>query len=561
MSVKAKEKENRGKNKRTPLFLQRLFSRRNSSSSDADLKTSSVQADGLKTPSSPSENKNIFDHVNRIRQSSGPSDLSQGSTDQRQGSTDLRPAQGQHEHTARSNGAPINLVRTSSTPGRISTPGRVESRPPSTGNRPATPSKEAASHFYYNINSPAKPPSTPPRSSTTPTRSSSTPNGSSVTPSKPPLTPNRGKSPRQRGRGEGRSARGSLVRNESLSIHFNNNNNSNNDNIDLNDNSYTNPESSNPFPPLGGVPGMDPPRPILHKVCSGYNPADIPEAVVVYSKNCRVSSDWAEYCCKLLAVNSAGGSSKVRQQPVEELSESLGQRVGTRHCEEVIYHADLQVVIISPRFLDWVERLNLNVGRLLHPPRLLGLMLGVLDTDLRPVHLNQLRQFVNWTVVDLKNEAEHEEVTRQISRLSAGLLKDGEKETSSVETKFKLFPRKINPGQNKLLVILDNPHHQVVEEVEVLFCFGDKHLLVDEFKLVKDDIFQIEAPESLLATSSMADVRLYVNRQCFGSMKLKLESSLSLLESAWKHQTNPVNIFSEAFGENFQNLNELGKQL
>ena len=31
----------------------------------------------------------------------------------------------------------------------------------------------------------------------------------------------------------------------------------------------------------------------------------------------------------------------------------------------------------------------------------------------------------------------------------------------------------------------------VVEEVEVVFCFGDKHLLVDEFKLVKDDIFQI----------------------------------------------------------------------
>ena len=38
-----------------------------------------------------------------------------------------------------------------------------------------------------------------------------------------------------------------------------------------------------------------------------------------------------------------------------------------------------------------VERLNLNIGRLLHPARLLGLMLGVLDTDLKPVHLNQLR--------------------------------------------------------------------------------------------------------------------------------------------------------------------------
>ena len=31
----------------------------------------------------------------------------------------------------------------------------------------------------------------------------------------------------------------------------------------------------------------------------------------------------------------------------------------------------------------------------------------------------------------------------------------------------------------------------VIEEVEVTFCYGDKRLILEEFKLVKDDIIQI----------------------------------------------------------------------
>ena len=69
------------------------------------------------------------------------------------------------------------------------------------------------------------------------------------------------------------------------------------------------------------------------------------------------------------------------------------------------------------------------------------------------------------------------------------------------EPVFKLFPRKVNPGQTKLLVILDAaPTSGSIEEVEVVFNYGSRRrLVVEEFKLVKNDVIQIGRSPKMIA--------------------------------------------------------------
>ena len=64
------------------------------------------------------------------------------------------------------------------------------------------------------------------------------------------------------------------------------------------------------------------------------------------------------------------------------------------------------------------------------------------------------------------------------------------KKTEPSETTFRIFPRKINPGQNKILLILDTAQ-PAPDEFNVVFVVGNKVFHVEEYKLLKNDIFQI----------------------------------------------------------------------
>ena len=64
------------------------------------------------------------------------------------------------------------------------------------------------------------------------------------------------------------------------------------------------------------------------------------------------------------------------------------------------------------------------------------------------------------------------------------------KKTVPSETTFRIFPRKINPGQNKILLILDTAQ-PAPDEFNVVFVVGNKVFHVEEYKLLKNDIFQI----------------------------------------------------------------------
>ena len=67
--------------------------------------------------------------------------------------------------------------------------------------------------------------------------------------------------------------------------------------------------------------------------------------------------------------------------------EDLAGNVIPPSMEEDIYQSRLQIVLLSPIFLDFLYKNPTYVfGKLLHPDRVLAIMLGVKDAKIKPEH-------------------------------------------------------------------------------------------------------------------------------------------------------------------------------
>ena len=119
-------------------------------------------------------------------------------------------------------------------------------------------------------------------------------------------------------------------------------------------------------------------RALFLATCAG---AEIPEAqkskdavVLIYSRHCQGSIEWAKYLHKLFTeLSRHKGTLAVRHLPVEDITELLPAQT-----EAEIFSARLQLVIVSPVFLQWVYRKpGQLVGRLLQQDRVIALLLGV----------------------------------------------------------------------------------------------------------------------------------------------------------------------------------------
>ena len=76
-------------------------------------------------------------------------------------------------------------------------------------------------------------------------------------------------------------------------------------------------------------------------------------------------------------------NNRVRHLPLED----MGDCVLPHHIEEEIFQSRLQIVLLSPTLLQFLSRCpSLPIGRLLHPDRVLAIMLGVKDSLITQEH-------------------------------------------------------------------------------------------------------------------------------------------------------------------------------
>jgi len=312
-----------------------------------------------------------------------------------------------------------------------------------------------------------------------------------------------------------------------------------------------------------GVQGMEaPPLPVLHSMCRGFIEAEMPSIVILYSGGCNDSRRWRDYLAKMLEMREEERyKGKVVGQRVEEFSETggLSIREEGRRCEEIVYHCALVLVIISPKMTQWLDRTRIILGKILHPSKVVGLMLGVSHSDLTPSITLTLQHFPNWRLVDIKGGEEDSDFL--IGQHCKEILASQEESNKQPEEpKFKVFPRKLSPGQTKVQIIMDG-FIDDREKLEVFISLDERKYTIDEAKWLKDDLVQVEIPGSLFQSTLIAELELKLNGVSYGSKQLKLENAATILESAWQVCTDPVTILSDAFDVRFVNSQDIDEFL
>ena len=111
-------------------------------------------------------------------------------------------------------------------------------------------------------------------------------------------------------------------------------------------------------------PGMEaPPLPQLHATCRGYKVKDLPNVVILFFGGCNKSRQWREFIGKEIETSQEKRVGGQRLEEFGELSGSGGEDGHNRRFEEMVYHCDLVIVILSRKFIEWLQRTKIVIGR------------------------------------------------------------------------------------------------------------------------------------------------------------------------------------------------------
>ncbi|XP_059091357.1 uncharacterized protein LOC131886916 isoform X1 [Tigriopus californicus] len=314
--------------------------------------------------------------------------------------------------------------------------------------------------------------------------------------------------------------------------------------------------------------------------------------VLVYSRFCQGSVEWANYLHKLFTeLSKLKGKFNLSHLPVEDLA---GNVIPTP-MEEDIYHSRLQIVLLSPIFLEFLRsKPSYSVGRILHPDRVLAIMLGVKDNRINQDHRDSLVSFSQWIHLEAKD---HDmEFVQTVIYFSTQILNrsNGSTDTNSVSTTsmrpnrlqklnsitnlpqsrpqtstsmrgrlasvstqaggesnfFHVHPKKLTENHNRLVLVFETPqsaHAHIRIRIERMK--GDQPVTeICEWRFLNPYNIQASLPSCCFSSTTLAGVRVEIDGQECGIRSIKLESILGELEHLMRQTLDPLDVMCQAFG-------------
>ena len=114
--------------------------------------------------------------------------------------------------------------------------------------------------------------------------------------------------------------------------------------------------------------------------------------------------------------------------------------------------------------------------------------------DITPTAANCLQTLPCWKTVDLDQSGDNSDFL--IANNCREILSKQEVLNTPIPeamSRFKLFPKKVSAGHNKLMIMMDTNIDQLDREhLECKLCLEDYHYTIEDAKWIKDDILQVE---------------------------------------------------------------------
>ncbi|XP_014253061.1 phosphoinositide 3-kinase adapter protein 1 isoform X2 [Cimex lectularius] len=215
----------------------------------------------------------------------------------------------------------------------------------------------------------------------------------------------------------------------------------------------------------------------------------------------------------------------------------------------------LQIVIVCPTFLD---ALTSSTGvpilaSLLQPASVLAMLLGVTSKNLDCHPLTSLFRFEQWRKQEVKDQnptfvGDFLGIAMDILSRSWQLQQAiAQMKVDNNRAHFSIIPKKIKVGQNKLLILLNDPISSN-DKITISIEKSGTKIDVPSVKRRNPYTLQFAMPSSCLQTSMLVAVNVERNGRSLGHKLVKCESRLRELDQLLKSADNPLVFMCQALG-------------
>ncbi|XP_011156568.2 uncharacterized protein LOC105193712 isoform X2 [Solenopsis invicta] len=274
----------------------------------------------------------------------------------------------------------------------------------------------------------------------------------------------------------------------------------------------------------------------------GHNAED--DVVFVFSKESEASNLWVNYltaCFEQISRQQGRPPFKIRHIAIEE---PIAPKT-----EERIRSSRLHIVVVCPVLLERVRTNPEHAIRLtshLVAERVLAMMLGVQDSHINDTHRSSLVFYDQWKKFFVKDQDE----TFVGELLGAAVAILGTTPPSALKsdkTAFSVHPKKVKLGQNRIIVLLNEPLVPSDNVSVVVDRCGDA-IDISNVKKRNPYTLQFSIPERCLEVSMLVGVRITKNGCSLGVRQVKCESRLRELDQILRANDNPLEFMCQTFG-------------
>ncbi|XP_012228798.1 uncharacterized protein stumps isoform X1 [Linepithema humile] len=268
------------------------------------------------------------------------------------------------------------------------------------------------------------------------------------------------------------------------------------------------------------------------------------DVLFVSSKESDASNLWVSYltaCFEQISRQQGRPPFKVRHIAIEE---SIAPKT-----EEKIRSSRLQIVVVCPLLL---ERVRTNPEHAVHltshlvAERVLAMMLGVHDSHINDCHRSSLVSYDRYKKFFVKDQDE----TFVGELLGAAVTILGTTPPSALrsdKTAFSVHPKKVKLGQNRIIVLLNDPL-TCEDNVSVIVDRCGDAIEINNVKRRNPYTLQFSIPERCLEVSMLVGVRISKNGCSLGVRQVKCESRLRELDQILRSHDNPLEFMCQTFG-------------
>lgn len=273
------------------------------------------------------------------------------------------------------------------------------------------------------------------------------------------------------------------------------------------------------------------------------------DILIVTSRHSQAATLWINYltkCFNSICQSRQKPPYKILNLGVEDIVSSGNMSVA---MEEKMVRVKLQIVIICPQFLEHIYDNPGPAGilsRLLQPDRVLAMLLGVEESSITEQHKAVLPSYEQWQRMPVKDQDE----SFVGDFLGVGLTilaRVSRQQLAKEKALFSIVPKKVNEGQNKVILLLNEPitkddvlKIRVNKNGEFLDIIGPKRR--NPYTLY----FQI--PECCLEVSMLVSIHVERNGQDLGSRLIKCESRMRELDQLLRTSNNPLDFMCQTLG-------------